>query len=340
MISFKQDTSESIIAHATVTVVAVIANLLILLLLVRHLRHKQLQYASLKVLSVVSVVLCVLAPSMQCAMLNSTTLPSLHNLIDLVGNHCSTLLISFAWLAAFCKYIIWLFLLSKIAVFFKDTPFKLSTRAFYAHIAVYTLISVGIVYISSMRLEPLIYLGSEGTSHKLCFSSPPTEGNRTEFIFLVTLYDGRLIEMVLLYLSYSKAKRLGAHQTNEAELSLYFSQRDKALIDIKLIKRCCAVGVVSIVVSCVWTLCVSLYDKMYLCQMSMAFAALPVICSFDIDVNVCDTTNDAVIEEQVQAEMMERQEKYLRKLMNEYYKVPPRRTLQQKVSIQLGASNQ
>eukprot|EP01083_Nonionella_stella_P149702 475831_1 len=342
--AFKHQTSETtIVAHAILMGVATAVNLLMLLLLIRHLKHKSLQHTSLKFLSLAAVVLSLLSSIMPCAISNNIPFPSLHKYINFIDDHCSTLLVTYSSLATVCKFTIWLFLLCKIRVFFKATPFKLSRQAFYAHVVVYVVIAIGIVYAVLMSYEPIlmIYIGSKGTN-KLCFVSLPTADNASVSIMLVGLFDGLLIEMFLLYILYSKAKQLEEYQANNEVLSPYFSRRDKALIDVKVIKQCCVGGVISLVSSCICAVCVMVYDMIYLFAVMRAVVVLPVICSFDIELPViCDLTNEKVMDDKGQAEMIQRREEYLRKIMKEYYKAPQRRVLvpnQNMISVRLEKS--
>eukprot|EP01083_Nonionella_stella_P082757 228507_1 len=330
MISFKQDTSETIILHAILNGSAVVVNLVMLVLLIYHFKSKPIQYTSLKVLSFASISTSLLVPATQWIAANNATLPSLHHLIHLIDDHCSTLHIVFAVLVSVSRFSIWLFLLCKIKVFFGATPFKLSSRTFYSHIIAYSILSAAIIYAMIMHFNPSIYIGSTGTSHKLCFISPNTAITDTYLsIIFLTFHDGCLIEMVLLYLLYSKSKRLTAYQANNEHVSPYFSQRDKALIDDKLIKQSCIGVIVSLLARYICAVCFIRYDMIYMIAVALAFAALPVVCSFDIKLNVCRTMNDVVNEDEKQSQMIQRREQYLTKIMNGYYNVPQRTALHQ-----------
>eukprot|EP01083_Nonionella_stella_P082756 228499_1 len=140
---------------------------------------------------------------------------------------------------------------------------------------------------------------------------------------------------------YNPPKQLEEYQANNEVLSPYFSRRDKALIDVKVIKQCCVGGVISLVSSCICAVCVMVYDMIYLFAVMRAVVVLPVICSFDIELNLCDWTNDTVMDDKGQAEMIQRREEYLRKIMKEYYKAPQRRVLvpnQNMISVRLEKS--
>eukprot|EP01083_Nonionella_stella_P027497 75753_1 len=337
--SSKEHSSETIIAHAILMEAAVVVNLVILLLLIRHFIQKRSPHTSLKVLSLASVFMALLSPILQCVLHNNSAFPYIHHFFNFnIDAHCPTLFVSFIGLMVGSKLSIWLFLLCKIEVFFKTTPFKLSAPAFYSHVMTYTIISIVIVYTYMMYYEPQIYIGSKGSQHKLCFVSLPT--NDWSLFVIGVLIDGCLIEMVLLYLLYSKTKQLQSHQTENQDLSPYFSQRDRSLIDAKVIKQSCVGLVLTVLTTFVCFACVALYasSMLYLSGVTRAVAAVSVICSFDIELNVfgSSTANDTAIEDQLQVERHQRQQEYLRRIMQEYYRTSPRLHVHQNsVSIPL-----
>eukprot|EP01083_Nonionella_stella_P304263 1056563_1 len=336
--SSKEISSETIITHAIVMEAAVVVNLVILLLLIRHFIQKRSPHTSLKVLSLASVFMALLSPILQCVLHNNSAFPYIHHFFNFnIDAHCPTLNVSFMGLMVGSKYSIWLFLLCKIQVFFKATPFKLSAPAFYSHVMTYTIISIAIVYTYMMYFEPQIYIGSKDTQHKLCFVSFPKHWSHH---VTGAVMDGCLVEMVLLYLLYSKTKQLQSHQTENQDLSPYFSQRDRSLIDAKVIKQCCVGVALTVLTLFVCSVCLALYPSsmVYLSGVPRAVAALSVICSFDIELNVfgSSTANDTAIEDQLQVERHQRQQEYLRRIMEEYYRTPPRLHVHQNsVSIPL-----
>eukprot|EP01083_Nonionella_stella_P128405 389086_1 len=296
MISFKQKTNEAITAHFVSMEAAIIVNLILLLLLIRHFKRQPSQPTSLKILSLASILLSLLSPTMQCIV---------HSNSQFIDQCCFNMLrVSFTSLSVVSTFSVTMFLLCKLNIIGQGSSFK-----FYGYIAVCSAIAVVHACVLPTHYEAKIYIGSTDTDYKLCFVSPPATP-----MSVIGLIACSINMLLLYYVLYSKTKSAANDSDAPCVVPRY----------LKVIRRCCIGGVLSVFISSICMLCVILYDVIYLFGVTCAVTALPVICAFDIELNACQTMNDAVIEDQRQTEMDQRREEYLIAIMNEYYKVPTR----------------
>eukprot|EP01083_Nonionella_stella_P009318 26888_1 len=331
MATLQEDTKTTIIAHAIAMVISASLNLIIIALLVQHFRDTRLQqHTSLKILSILSVFLSVVSALFQSFVLNNSLfvlLNASHGFIHPVDHdHCPPFVIS-GVISMLSMYSKWMFQLYKIYVFFKVTPFKLSSVAFYSQCVLFTIICIIPFYqlFTDVSVQPDLYVAKDDSEYKLCFTHPPqgTNGNINTFVaFAYTSF----VQIFLLYLLYSKARQLEIYQQNNIELSPFFSRTDKELVDLKIIKQCLYGSVIVLVLGYTFCFFYAHYGIKYLLSLSPGEGpALSVICSFDIECNFCGRSHEEdSLQAQNEATQMQRRQEYLRRIMDEYYSVPER----------------
>eukprot|EP01083_Nonionella_stella_P099960 281362_1 len=329
-----QETRATIIAHAILMGIAAIFNCIVMFLLIKHFYRKPLKHTTLKVLSITSALALIFLTTINCVLFNNSTIPSLHNTLHIMENHahCHIVLIVGGAFKLISEYCIWVFLLCKINIFFATTPFKLSPITFYLHICLYTCIIVYICIALATHDCARIYIGSDDINYSLCFPATVQEDggifSGTIYGFLLMyLFDSGFIEMVLLCILHYKTKQLERYQVDHAHLSPYFSQRDQELIDLKIIKQCFFGGIVALICSTVALMCWFFLGIKFSIALTYGTDILPVICSFDIELNLCGSESQTQGEDKNEVELQQAREEYLRRIMNEYYKVPKRTLL-------------
>eukprot|EP01083_Nonionella_stella_P009319 26889_1 len=331
-----EDTKNAIISHAIAMVISALSNLAILVLLVQHFKDKRFRHTPLKILSIFSVFLSICAALFQSFVLNNALFVLLNppdSFTHPIDNHCPSLAISVV-LPLLSMYSKWIFQLYKIYVFFRLTPFKLSSIAFYSQGILFTVIVTICYYqlLMEINVELDLYVAVDNAEYKLCFITPP-QGTIANINTFVSFAYTSFIQIFLLYLLYSKARQLEIYQQNNIELSPFFSRADKDLVDLRIIKQCLYGSVIVLFMGYVFCFSYAHYGIKYLLSLAPGECpALSVICSFDIEFHFCGRTSD---EDTIQARnetiQMQRRQEYLRRIMDEYYRIPERRVTRQEM---------
>ena len=338
---YQQETTTTIIILNIVSLISIVNATITLIVLIRHFRRTQLQYTSFKVFAIIPIVAWLLGCIAFTVFDTNLFLPRLHNNYNFIDNHCHTIQQTQIILFHIVKFGIWVFSSLRIRIFFQSTPYKLSDIVFYIQILTYIIFTSLSAYQFSIYGEEGIFYASNNHKYKFCWMF--TDNIEMDGIWIVVFISNEwIINLALLYLLYSKTKKLEQYQRENKELSPYFSQRDNILqmVNTKTMKKCIFGGLTSMVVNMVGVSIYVTFHTNCLVGIGLIVTGLPVIMTFDISLDdVCciglclnGGNNVAVGDDNVEnvygheqgIEITRKQQEYLSRIMAAYHQVPRR----------------
>eukprot|EP01084_Bolivina_argentea_P120981 214471_1 len=233
-VKFGEETTTSIILFAVSWTICLIITLTFSMILIHHFKTT-ISNVSLKIFPLLSTIIDVLICFSNVTISNNWLIPSLHNSIKFIDDHCFLIEMTRGSMFIISNSALWLFQLHRIKYFFISTNFKLSSFSYYMQLVTYTIITSIAVF--HLVLSQQTVIASDHIKHKICLMVVPhdIEIHISALIFVFIHTFG--VSIYLWYQLYSKTIKLELQYNDNEQLSPFFSQKDKQIMDTNNIKR-------------------------------------------------------------------------------------------------------
>eukprot|EP01084_Bolivina_argentea_P120980 214470_1 len=232
-VKFGEETTTSIILFAVSWTICLIITLTFSMILIHHFKTT-ISNVSLKIFPLLSTIIDVLICFSNVTISNNWLIPSLHNSIKFIDDHCFLIEMTRGSMFIISNSALWLFQLHRIKYFFMSTSVKLSSFSYYIQLAIYTIVTVVVACQHMLYSETIVLISSD---IKLCMMVPPTGVEMSIGVVGFFFINSFAINIYLWYQLYSKTIKLELQYNDNEQLSPFFSQKDKQIMDTNNIKR-------------------------------------------------------------------------------------------------------